>query len=615
VGILPLAGSHRRTRYARIRVSSTLAFADQQAVRRKCFYSCHRLALTFSEDRVREVSSMALQGSTSLAATYRGAHAEIGLLRMGVPLASLLALQGGVALVTLRNTAFQDEAVYISAGQQIYGALLGGPPVPVSSTFAQYFSGDPYLYPVLAGILNSIGGLEAARLLSLVAVMGTTLCVWGITKYLYGSEYGTQSAVFAAAIFAFQSSVLFIARMATFDAMCLLALAVSVGLALKAGAARGHLGALAIGPVLVLAIGLKYAALLWVASVLAILACQSLQHWGWRQMWLRIGLASASLLTIAGICLTEFDRSILAGVSFTTTNRDAISRTPGVVLAREVVVLGGAALALGAAGFMVLLMGRKKPLIALVLMVSALLAPAYHIYTGEAISLHKHMAFAVFFIAPLAGIAVARMPHVTHRGALGHKWHVGIVVCLVLLAMGLGQARWLYHVWGDSSGMVAVLRSLVRSGNQMYLAEDNDVAHYYLQPVTSSWQWVGPYWFQYTDAAHHQLSGVAAYRAAVADGYFDVIELGSGYGDAAFNKAVDDGLQEGKHYELVGKLPSHTVYGDGFIWIWRKHIRDAKAQGQGGASYEGAAPRFAQPMRHAASGTHSGAGIDRIKLA
>ena len=59
-----------------------------------------------------------------------------------LPLLAILALQT-IASLGLRNTAFQDEALYLYAGRQIFNQLLGGP--PATEPYAQYFSGTPYI--------------------------------------------------------------------------------------------------------------------------------------------------------------------------------------------------------------------------------------------------------------------------------------------------------------------------------------------------------------------------------------------------------------------------------------------------------------------------------------
>src|SRR5262249_35829710 len=102
-----------------------------------------------------------------------------------LPLACLLTLQAGVALVTMRNSAFQDEALYLYAGRQIMIALGAG--APLIDPFPRYLSGDPYFYPLLGGILDAWGGVEAARMLSLAEMLGATACVYWVARHLFGS--------------------------------------------------------------------------------------------------------------------------------------------------------------------------------------------------------------------------------------------------------------------------------------------------------------------------------------------------------------------------------------------------------------------------------------------
>ncbi|HEX8729668.1 MAG TPA: hypothetical protein VF739_13640, partial [Ktedonobacterales bacterium] len=119
-----------------------------------------------------------------------------------LPLACILMLQAGVAVLTLRNTAFQDEALYLYAGRQMMTSIRTG--TPLIDPFPSYLSGNPYFYPLLAGIFDAWGGVEAARVLSLVAMLVVTICAYWAAGHLFNRE----SAIFAAAIFAFQGPVL-----------------------------------------------------------------------------------------------------------------------------------------------------------------------------------------------------------------------------------------------------------------------------------------------------------------------------------------------------------------------------------------------------------------------
>jgi len=62
-----------------------------------------------------------------------------------------ILLSQGIVSLSLRNTAFQDEALYLYAGRQIFSMLMGGPPVVAG--YETYFTGLPYLYRCLGGCL------------------------------------------------------------------------------------------------------------------------------------------------------------------------------------------------------------------------------------------------------------------------------------------------------------------------------------------------------------------------------------------------------------------------------------------------------------------------------
>ncbi|MBA3827017.1 MAG: glycosyltransferase family 39 protein [Ktedonobacterales bacterium] len=503
--------------------------------------------------------------------------AERGLMRSLVtrltrtPLPLILVLQAGVALVLLHNSAFQDEALYLFAGRQIVTAWLGGP--PVVEPYTHYFSGYPALYPALAGTLDMAGGVEAARFFSLLCIMGVTACLFFTTRRLFGEA----SALFATLVFAFQGSVLFIARLATYDAACLLFLALATTVALRVGELplrAALLWAATLGPLLLLAVGMKYAGLLFVPSIIALLFIQSVRLRGWPRAIVHLGVALVSLAGAVALVLAFVSRDALIGLSFTTTNRVAFDRTPALTLAWVVISLGGIGLVLGIAGFF--LQGKRLVWLNLTLVLTALLAPAYHIYKGELISLNKHVAFAIFFIAPLAGVALARLADLRAPGQGSQRWPAAIAICLVIFGLGLQQSQVQYHVWANSTNMITAMRTMVRPNVGHYLAEEYDVARYSLQDITAPWQWSGVNWFEYTDKAHHYLTGVPAYKAAIAEGYFDVVELNYGF-NVGLDLAIDGGLKSGSAYTLVAKIPYTNSYGLGYYWIWAKYATASQA--------------------------------------
>ena len=137
------------------------------------------------------------------------------------PLLAILAIQAALSLRLIwSNTAFLDEATYLYAGhQEIHYLFMHGTlTVPGQNGYYQtYFSGAPVLYPILGAIADSIGGLAAARLLSLAFMLGaTTLLYWTTARI-----YDRRAAAAAASLFAVLAPTQFLGAFATYDAMAL----------------------------------------------------------------------------------------------------------------------------------------------------------------------------------------------------------------------------------------------------------------------------------------------------------------------------------------------------------------------------------------------------------
>jgi 4-amino-4-deoxy-L-arabinose transferase-like glycosyltransferase len=115
-----------------------------------------------------------------------------------IPLPLILLVQAITSFLALRNTAFQDEALYLLAGQQIFLSWIGK--TPYLEPYGLYFSGYPSFYPVIGGVLDLLGGLEAARLFSLLCTLIVTTCVYFMTVQFFDRK----SALIAAFLFACQ---------------------------------------------------------------------------------------------------------------------------------------------------------------------------------------------------------------------------------------------------------------------------------------------------------------------------------------------------------------------------------------------------------------------------
>jgi len=488
--------------------------------------------------------------------------ADVTMSRWSLPL--ILALQALLSWILLQNTAFQDEGLYLYAGRQIWQHWLVG--LPLLDNYSHYFSGYPYLYPIIGGALDMLGGLELARSFSTICMLIVTACGYYVTKKLFDQK----SAVFAAIFFVCQGPVLFLSRLATYDPLCLCLVAVGAALAVNASLAQRPWRALGIGPFLVLAFFAKYAALLFIPSVLATLALCTLLRRGWISMVVRGTLGALSLVvvgTLAAILVIHFDPSMLHALVNSTTNRIVHQEYSRLFLAEDVVEVAGLSYAVGLAGLV--FAHKKHLLIALLFLGSALLVPAYHIYKAELISLDKHLGYSMFFVMPVAGYALASLSGFRRAFSPGRYWLAGVAICLILFLVGAGVAQSLYSGWPSASRLTYAFQTQVRPGSGRYLVEQVEVLRYYLRDDAYSWQWTGPYFFEYTDKQGHYYVGNEAYVRAVNDGYFDLIALDFG-ASVQVDLLIAQAIKHSKKYVLIDKIPISDSYGTGYFFIWRK---------------------------------------------
>jgi 4-amino-4-deoxy-L-arabinose transferase-like glycosyltransferase len=382
------------------------------------------------------------------------------------------------------DTAFQDEALYLWAGHLEWAHVLHGTPLP---QFPAYFSGAPVIYPPLGALADSIGGLIAARVLSLVFMLGATATLWFTSARLYGR----RAAFFAAALFAVLGPTLLLGAFATPDAMSLFLLALAAWFVVRAGDRQDATGwMLAAAATLVLANATSYPSALLdpVVILLALVVA-------WPSPGPRLAIARAvSLLAIVALLITLLlligGSRYLAGVEQTTLARVGGSDSPLSVLAQSwsrtgVIVVAASC---GAVVSWVTQPRRPQTWLLTMLALTALIVPAEQASTSTLASLNKHVDLGALFAAIAAGYAVDRL---VATSAAGHMRVVTSSACVIALCLpvtvGASQSRALSTSWPDSSSLVAILRPLVDHGTGRLLVEDPSVAEYYLS-VGSQWE-------------------------------------------------------------------------------------------------------------------------------
>ena len=183
--------------------------------------------------------------------------------------AVLVAIMCVQAALTLRmnNSAFEDEALYLYSGHLEIAHLLHG--AALQGNYASYFSGAPVLYPVLGALADDLGGLAAARTVSLIAMLATTGLLYSLTRRLFNERVGLCAAV----IFSVTESALFLGHLATYDAPSLFLLALATWIVVRTAPFRWP-GYLLAAPRSRLAVATKYAAGLYVPTIVALSAAR-----------------------------------------------------------------------------------------------------------------------------------------------------------------------------------------------------------------------------------------------------------------------------------------------------------------------------------------------------
>jgi len=503
------------------------------------------------------------------------------------PLAIILAIQAALSLrLVWKTTAFLDEALYLSVGHLELAHYLHHAPMPDVS---YYLSGSPAIYPPLAAIADDVGGLTAARLLSLILMLLVTFLLHGVGRRLMGSRV---AAFFAVALYAWLGPTQFLGALATFDVLALALLALATWLGVRAAEQRPpvmYAMVCAAGFSVMLADAAKYAAALFDPVVVAVVVLAI-----WRQRGRSAGMAACgAMVAAAGVPLvlgySVAGSSFRQGVLVTTLDRPSGSDSVGSVLALSAHATGEIAVLAVLGAFLCMFRLRSGPerALAWVLAGAEFLAPAEQARIHTLTSLYKHVDFGAWFACIVAGYLLGEWSSGLARahadgvraaptGAGGRSGDRGLALALsaiVALLGGVASAKTTgteYAGWPNSRPIIAALSRLLRPADY-YLIEDPSLVTYYLRSEIAFLHVDSTFGFSYPDLGGGRvLVNGPAYALAIKQGYFAAIVLRFGATAARDHQLVWD-MQADHDYRLAEVVRYRTAYGPGAYQIWVRH--------------------------------------------
>lgn len=413
------------------------------------------------------MSTMTLTRPAAIAAPRadRAPRRRLRLKRQWI-LLGIVLVYVTILAVRLRNTAFIDEALYINAGHAYLAHWFDGQPLGDAGAF---FSGLPTLYPVLAALLDTVGGLYLVRVFSLACILGAGFLMYGTARHLWGERAGLLTA----AAFLLSGPVVYMGWLGTFDAVvvALLALGFWVGLT-----RRSIPSAVLLAAVLTLAALTKYTAGIFVPVVLAATLVYGTR--GLLRTTVATGAVLASLFTVWML----WGADIAGDLAFTTTDRQALSPTGvGELLGLLTDHLGFLLLLAGLALFLMFReRGWRLPVLGLGLVLASAMLPIGQMILGEAVSFEKHLAYSVLMLALPIGWSLARVSRYP-------LMVTPVVLAIMIMALfPLVRADSMYR-WPNVAGVVEAINHDPQPG--LYISSATDSIDYHTREIPGvSWE-------------------------------------------------------------------------------------------------------------------------------
>lgn len=472
-------------------------------------------------------------------------------------LLAAVALCGAWVVFTERG-AFFDEAIYLFAGRTL---VFQGQ----NQSYESWFVGSPFAFPVLAGVIERLGGgLTAVRLANVAFLVAAVAAVDGIGREL---RLPRTAALLGAAAFGLAGPVLFTGGFATYDMPALAATTAAIWLALHAtGHERPRFRLLAAAGLLFGgALLIKYIVVALAPVMLALIVARLLpleRPWDrrglgrWQPALLAAAAFAAPALAVDGAYIARFWAAMRLVVAYSgghTTNYGAT----GIGVFVSLLIFLAPAWLLAVYGLERLQDDRRAWLGGVVLLAGSLVIPIYHVWRVDPLALFKQVTWSLALIAPLDGLALAAL--------LGWRRRLFALAVALLALLAFYHVHTLQQFYPDTAPAAAWLQTHVRSTDGPLLVDDTWPYRLALANtfdrrerwVTDQWSW------------HGQLATPELWRNLLQDGTFSYVsfERGGAFNgkDSIFDASVIQTIEQSGRYRRVASFPSSVTWGNSIL--------------------------------------------------
>ncbi|MFA4947003.1 MAG: hypothetical protein WC674_00650 [Candidatus Krumholzibacteriia bacterium] len=342
-----------------------------------------------------------------------------------------------VSLVDLDyNSVFIDEAFQITMGQEIIRGepCLGCP----------HHTGSVMIWPVLAALADSAGGIHAVRILTIVIGLALTVIVYATASMLFGGSLGLT----AAALFMCTGQTLYLMKLGTYDMIAAFFIGASFFMFVVSASVTApwhrNLAIVFGAAALFLAAITKYLLPVFVPSlVLYVLFKHGIK---------RTALFCVLPLAVLGALYLGFDRYAPRMQVLGQVETYANIKVPLATMFDW--AFRWIALVLLLAVFGIFHERHGKTAIAFIALSSPIII--LHLVTRAEQSVNKNMIFALIFLVPAAALGVEHLVKIFSFGAK-HRIVRGfftVSILVIFWAYGLFNLRWLERQYPDVTPVI-----------------------------------------------------------------------------------------------------------------------------------------------------------------